>query len=115
MEPFLEDMKTLLGSKYPGFEIALFGHIGDGNLHLNIVKPTNLSDSEFFSKCKQVDPDMFKLIQKYNGSISAEHGIGLLKKDFLHFSRTNSEINIMKNIKKIFDPKNIMNPGKVLV
>lgn len=113
MEPFLVDMETLLNGKYPGFEIALFGHVGDGNLHLNIVKPKDLSNEEFFKKCKDVDPDMFRLLQKYHGSISAEHGIGLLKKDFLHFSRTQAEILLMKEIKKSMDPKNIMNPDKV--
>ncbi|WP_411824783.1 FAD-binding oxidoreductase [Leptospira sp. 'Mane'] len=114
MEAFLNDMQSLLSSKYQGFEIALFGHIGDGNLHLNIVKPKELSDSDFFQKCKQVDPEMFQLIQKYKGSISAEHGIGLLKKDYLGFSRSQTEIDSMRAIKAVFDPKGIMNPGKVL-
>lgn len=113
MEAFLADMESLLQEKYPGFEIALFGHIGDGNLHLNILKPEGLSKEKFFEICKKVDPDMFSLIQKYNGSISAEHGIGLLKKDFLHFSRSPLEIQIMKQIKQIFDPKGILNPGKI--
>ncbi|HMV45309.1 MAG TPA: FAD-linked oxidase C-terminal domain-containing protein, partial [Leptospiraceae bacterium] len=67
-----------------------------------------------FAACKKVDPDMFSLIQKHNGSISAEHGIGLLKKDFLSFSRSAEEIRLMKEIKNVFDPKGIMNPGKVL-
>lgn len=114
METFLKDLQSLLDAKYSGFEIALFGHIGDGNLHLNIVKPKELSDTEFFQKCKAVDPEMFGLIQKHKGSISAEHGIGLLKKDYLGFSRSAEEIAAMKSIKLVFDPKNIMNPGKVL-
>ncbi len=113
MENFLQEMQTLLKEKYKDFEIALFGHIGDGNLHLNILKPEHLSKEKFFELCKQVDPEMFSLIQKYRGSISAEHGIGLLKKDFLHFSRTPQEIEIMKQIKKIFDPRGILNPGKI--
>jgi FAD/FMN-containing dehydrogenase len=114
MEPFIKEMETLLSGKYPGFQIALFGHVGDGNLHLNILKPENLSDAEFFTQCKSVDPDMFTLIQKYHGSISAEHGIGLLKKDFLSFSRSQPEIEAMKSIKSIFDPKGLLNPGKIL-
>jgi glycolate oxidase subunit GlcD len=114
MEAFLKDMQALLDAKYSGFEIALFGHIGDGNLHLNIVKPKDLSDTEFFQRCKSVDPEMFSLIQKHKGSISAEHGIGLLKKDYLGFSRSPEEIATMKAIKQAFDPKNLMNPGKVL-
>lgn len=114
MEAFLKDMQALLDAKYSGFEIALFGHIGDGNLHLNIVKPKDLSDAEFFQRCKGVDPEMFALIQKHKGSISAEHGIGLLKKEYLGYSRSEAEISTMKAIKLAFDPKNIMNPGKVL-
>ncbi len=114
MEAFINEMETLLEKKYPGFEIALFGHIGDGNLHLNILKPSNLNDADFFNECKKVDPDMFTLIQKHGGSISAEHGIGLLKKDYLLFSRSAEEISLMKEIKKAFDPKGIMNPGKIL-
>lgn len=114
MEAFLDEMTALLTSKYQGFHIALFGHIGDGNLHLNIVKPKDLSDAEFFTQCKKVDPEMFTLIQKFKGSISAEHGIGLLKKDYLNFSRSESEIDTMRAIKLAFDPKGILNPGKVL-
>ncbi len=114
MESFLNDMQSLLDAKYQGFEIALFGHIGDGNLHLNIVKPKELTDTDFFQRCKSVDPEMFQLIQKHKGSISAEHGIGLLKKDYLGFSRSQEEIDTMKAIKAVFDPKGIMNPGKVL-
>lgn len=113
MEAFLKSMESLLEEKYPNFEIALFGHIGDGNLHLNILKPEEISNQDFFAACKQVDPEMFRLIQKHKGSISAEHGIGLLKKDFLGFSRSTHEIEYMKSIKKIFDPKGIINPGKI--
>ncbi len=113
MEAFLKEMDALLKEKYPDFESALFGHIGDGNLHLNILKPKAMADDVFFKACKEVDPMMFRLIQKYEGSISAEHGIGLLKRDFLIFSRTEEEIRLMKEIKKVFDPKNILNPGKI--
>ncbi|NBU97419.1 MAG: FAD-binding oxidoreductase [Spirochaetia bacterium] len=113
MKSFIEAMENLLKDKYPGFEIALFGHVGDGNLHLNILKPKDMKDEDFFTSCKTVDPLMFSLIQKYHGSISAEHGIGLLKKEFLGFSRSQSEIDYMKQIKKVFDPKGIFNPGKV--
>ncbi|MDX1958761.1 MAG: FAD-binding oxidoreductase [Leptospiraceae bacterium] len=114
MEPFLKSMEELLNVKYPGFEIALFGHIGDGNLHLNILKPKEMSNEDFFTSCKKVDPEMFALVKKHNGSISAEHGIGLLKKDFLNFSRSQTEIQLMRQIKSVFDPKGILNPGKVL-
>jgi glycolate oxidase subunit GlcD len=114
MEAFINSMQSILDEKYPGFEIALFGHIGDGNLHINILKPKNMQDDVFFASCKKVDPEMFELVKRHKGSISAEHGIGLLKKDFLEFSRSKQEIELMKQIKKVFDPKGVFNPGKIL-
>ncbi|MBL4574220.1 MAG: hypothetical protein JKY86_14295 [Gammaproteobacteria bacterium] len=67
----------------------------------------------FFEECAKVSDLVFEIVAKYGGSISAEHGVGLLKKPFLHYSRSAVEIAYMKGIKKIFDPKNIMNPGKL--
>lgn len=114
MEFFIQKMKELIEQKYQGYEIALFGHIGDGNLHINIVKPQNQGDNVFFDTCKQMDPLMFELIRSHKGSISAEHGIGLLKKDFLGYSRSGLEIDYMRDIKNVFDPGKILNPGKIL-
>lgn len=111
---FLQEVDTLVASAYPDFEIIWFGHIGDGNVHLNILKPIGLDKELFFEKCAKVSDLVFKIVEKYGGSISAEHGVGLLKKPYLHYSRSSSEIGYMKAIKKIFDPNNIMNPGKLL-
>lgn len=111
---FLQEVDKLLTSVYPDFEIIWFGHIGDGNIHLNILKPTSLEAEAFFEKCAKVSSLVFSIVEKYGGSISAEHGVGLLKKPFLHYSRSASEIDHMIAIKKIFDPNNIMNPGKLV-
>lgn len=111
---FLQAVETFVQASYPSFEIVWFGHIGDGNLHLNILKPQDLSAADFFAKCHQVSAQVFDITQKFGGSVSAEHGVGLVKKDFLHFSRSSAEINYMQAIKKAFDPNNIMNPGKML-
>jgi len=111
---FIKNLDTLLDSKYNELVVAWFGHIGDGNLHVNIPKPIGLSIQEFKSICDDLSEDIYKLIQKYEGSISAEHGVGLIKKKFLHFSKSPVEIELMKSIKKIFDPKGIMNPNKVI-
>jgi len=110
---FCSEMDAFFSSHYPGWEICNFGHIGDGNFHINIMKPDSVSKEEFLQKTHVVDHDLFKLVNKYKGSISAEHGIGLLKKDFLNYSRTQSEIAYFRAIKKIFDPKNLLNPGKI--
>ncbi|MWV15068.1 FAD-binding protein [Pseudomonas sp. L-22-4S-12] len=110
---FLHDIDRIVGDNYPDFEVIWFGHIGDGNLHLNILKPENLSKDEFFAKCAIVNQWVFETVQKYNGSISAEHGVGMTKRDYLHYSRSPAEIGYMKAIKAVFDPNGIMNPGKI--
>ncbi|MGB0496387.1 MAG: FAD-linked oxidase C-terminal domain-containing protein, partial [Kangiellaceae bacterium] len=100
-------------NNYPDFENIWFGHIGDGNLHLNILKPLDLDLEEFKTQCTQANPEIFNILKQFNGSISAEHGVGLLKKPYLHFTRSQEEIAIMKSIKLILDPKQILNPGKL--
>ena len=110
---FLKDIDAIVEANYPDFEVVWFGHIGDGNLHLNILKPENLSKDEFFAKCAVVNQWVFETVQKYNGSISAEHGVGMTKRDYLHYSRSAAEIAYMKAIKAVFDPNGIMNPGKI--
>ncbi|MDA7087562.1 FAD-binding oxidoreductase [Pseudomonas sp. SA3-5] len=110
---FLHDIDAIVAEHYPDFEIVWFGHIGDGNLHLNILKPENLSKDEFFAKCTTVNKWVFETVLKYKGSISAEHGVGMTKRDYLHYSRSAAEIGYMKAIKAVFDPNGIMNPGKI--
>jgi len=110
---FLKEIDAIVGEHYPDFEIVWFGHIGDGNLHLNILKPDNLSKDEFFAKCATVNKWVFETVEKYNGSISAEHGVGMTKRDYLTYSRSPVEIEYMKAVKAVFDPNGIMNPGKI--
>ncbi|MDC0221822.1 FAD-binding oxidoreductase [Gammaproteobacteria bacterium] len=111
---FLEASEALVSEAYPDFEIIWFGHIGDGNLHLNILKPANLAVEDFYKRCDEVSERVFDLVRKFGGSISAEHGIGMLKKPYLHYSRGVVELDYMKAIKQVFDPQNIMNPGKLV-
>mgnify|MGYP000185634133 CR=1 FL=1 len=110
---FLEAVETLVDAQYPDFEIIWFGHIGDGNLHLNILKPDDMDKDEFFAKCATVSTGVFEIVAKYGGSVSAEHGVGLLKKAYLPYSRSETEIALMRQVKQVFDPKGIMNPGKI--
>lgn len=110
---FIAELEETTRLQYPDLPVVIFGHIGDGNLHINISKPENLSREAFLDLCKQADPLLFDLVRKHRGSISAEHGVGLLKRDYLHFSRTAEEIEYMRKIKAIFDPNGIMNPGKI--
>jgi glycolate oxidase subunit GlcD len=110
---FLHELHASIREAYPSYRVAVFGHVGDGNLHVNVLKPEEISDADFWSECHAADSIVFKTVQRYRGSISAEHGVGLLKRDFLHFSRSAAEIEIMRGIKSVLDPKGIMNPGKI--
>lgn len=111
---FLKDVDRYVAESYPDFEVCWYGHIGDGNLHLNILKPQGMSVEEFMAQGHAMSPNIFSLVQERNGSISAEHGVGLLKKDFLGFSRSDAEISLMRGLKELFDPHQILNPGKLL-
>ena len=110
---FLTRLDQIVATHYPDFEVIWFGHIGDGNLHLNILKPDLLSQSDFAAACEQVNSLVFELVQELKGSISAEHGVGLLKKPYLGYTRSVEEIGYMRKIRKLFDPNQIMNPGKL--
>lgn len=110
---FLQEMNGILRKNYPHFEAVWFGHIGDGNLHINILKPEDMTADAFLTECKKVDEIMFEMIEKFSGSISAEHGVGVTKKAYLSHTRSNEEVMLMKQIKKAFDPDGILNPGKV--
>ena len=110
---FLKDIDDIVSANYPDFDVLWYGHIGDGNLHLNILKPETLAKEDFFAKCAVVNKWVFEIVDKYNGSISAEHGVGMTKRDYLQYSRSAAEIAYMKAIKAVFDPNGIMNPGKI--
>jgi len=114
LEAFCSELDSFFTARYPDWEICLFGHIGDGNLHVNVMKPDTLEKSQFLAHTKQADHDIFALVRKYGGSISAEHGIGLLKKDYLSYTRTPGELELLKALKRALDPNIILNPGKIL-
>ena len=114
LEPFVASMNELFKSKYPGIGVYMFGHIGDGNLHVNALKPDEMSREDFLKHAKDADKDLFALVQKHHGSVSAEHGIGLLKKEALRFSRTPAEMEIFRQLKRVMDPQGLLNPGKIL-
>ncbi len=110
---FINDIDSIVSTNYPDFEVCWFGHIGDGNLHLNILKPEAMGKDDFFNECQIVNKYVFETVQKYGGSVSAEHGVGMTKKPYLHYSRSETEIQYLREVKKVFDPNNIMNRGKI--
>jgi FAD/FMN-containing dehydrogenase len=111
--PFLHDMQTLLTQEYPHFDVVWFGHIGDGNLHINVLQPKDLDDSTFIAQCEHVTKLLAATLHRHGGSISAEHGIGLVKRAYLESTRSPAEILLMKGVRKVFDPNGILNPGKL--
>ncbi|TNF88760.1 MAG: FAD-binding oxidoreductase [Gammaproteobacteria bacterium] len=114
MPEFIEEVDALVASSYPDFEVCWYGHIGDGNLHLNILKPEALDGEAFYERCHAISPKIFEAVRKRDGSISAEHGVGLLKRDFLGFTRSDVDMALMARLKQVFDPNQVMNPGKLL-
>jgi FAD/FMN-containing dehydrogenase len=113
MPAFMAQTQALIGEAYPHFDVVWFGHIGDGNLHINVLKPDGTDDAEFLQQCEHVTKLLAKVLKDFDGSISAEHGIGLVKKGYLDSTRGPAEIALMKAVKHAFDPQGLLNPGKV--
>jgi len=110
---FLHDMQALLAHEYPQFEVVWFGHIGDGNLHINVLRPEELAEETFIAQCDHVTRLLAATLQRHGGSISAEHGIGLVKRAYLESTRSPAEIALMQGVRKVFDPNGTLNPGKL--
>lgn len=111
---FLQALDSIVSEHYPAFRVVWFGHIGDGNLHMNVLKPGDWDVERFHGACSDLSRRVFELVGEHQGSLSAEHGVGLLKRDYLEFSRSGPEIGLMRGVKAAFDPDGIMNPGKML-
>ena len=100
-----------IGNKY-GFSSVCYGHAGDGNLHINILKGT-MSDVDWNTKLKEGIKEIFELTVSLGGTISGEHGIGLVQKEYMFIKYSALHLNIMRGIKQVFDPNGILNPGKI--
>ncbi len=110
---FIAAIDAIVAAEYPDLRVVWFGHIGDGNLHLNILKPADSSVQQFVERCQRVNLRVFDVVRTYQGSISAEHGVGLTKKPYLDYTRSAAEISYLRAIKAVFDPCNVINPGKI--
>ena len=106
----LEGIKSI-GNKY-GFKSVCYGHAGDGNLHVNIIKG-DMTDESWNVEVTKGIHEIFELTVSLKGTLSGEHGIGFVQKNYMNIAFTNSHLLVMKNIKKVFDPNNILNPGKI--
>jgi FAD/FMN-containing dehydrogenase len=107
---FFQKANNAMSKVIPGVRFVSFGHIGDGNLHYNLTQPVDMSSKDFLAKWHDATNPMNDIVYGLNGSFSAEHGIGQLKRDELKLYRSKIEIGIMKMVKSALDPKGIMNP-----
>ena len=115
IETFVSQTNQLLEQYHPNIRMINFGHLGDGNLHYNVAAPKGIDASEFMKNhADQIQEIVYDQVDKFNGSMSAEHGIGQVKTGRLLKHRGEVAFNLMSQIKKSLDPNNIMNPGKVL-
>lgn len=111
---FVEQTNALLQDRFPGVQNIVFGHLGDGNLHYNVARAPDQTEAELLAKQAEVYAVVHDSVHAHGGSISAEHGVGQLKRDELPRYKSEVELGMMKRIKLALDPLKIMNPGKVL-
>jgi FAD/FMN-containing dehydrogenase len=106
---FAEECTAALKARWPAAHVSFYGHVGDSNVHICVS--TEYAPGE---DMHEVDRIVYRALGRYHGSISAEHGIGTLKRDYLHLSRTPEELALMRRLKQALDPRGILNPGKVI-
>jgi FAD/FMN-containing dehydrogenase len=111
---FIETTDALLQEAFPGCLNVTFGHLGDGNLHYNVSAPAHIAPDDFLKQQSEVNKVVHDSVHRFNGSISAEHGLGALKRDEIKRYKSAVELQVMQTIKQALDPHNLMNPGKVL-
>ena len=110
---FIEEATAVVVKKFPGARPVCFGHMGDGNLHFNFNAPPG-QDTAFAREWEEMQLTVHDIVKAYSGSISAEHGIGQMKRDVLPRYKSSEELDAMRALKAAFDPKNILNPGKTV-
>ena len=111
---FIEEANAAVKAFMPGARPLPFGHLGDGNIHYNVIQPEGADKAAFLERWGDTNEVVFAVVKKYAGSISAEHGIGVMKRDLLPSVKDPVAIELMRSLKRMLDPNGILNPGKVL-
>lgn len=111
---FIAEADAAVVAFMPGARPLPFGHVGDGNIHYNVAQPHNMAKADFLARWHEVNAVVFAVVRKHGGSISAEHGIGVMKRDLLPGVKDPVALDLMRTLKRTLDPNNILNPGKVL-
>jgi D-lactate dehydrogenase (cytochrome) len=111
---FIREADEAVVKLIPGARPLPFGHLGDGNIHYNVAQPVEADKAQFLERWHDVNKVVFDVVLKYGGSISAEHGIGIMKRDILPSIKDPVAMELMRALKRTLDPNGILNPGKVL-
>jgi FAD/FMN-containing dehydrogenase len=111
---FIEEANAAAVKLIPGARPLPFGHVGDGNIHYNITQPVGADKAEFLKRWDDMNDVVYKIVLKHGGSVSAEHGVGIVKRNYLPKIKDPVAYELMKTLKRALDPKGILNPGKVL-
>ena len=111
---FLTKADNLVKARLPGVRVCAFGHAGDGNIHFNLSQPVGANTETYLKNWDSISRAIHDLVMSIGGSFSAEHGIGQLKLSDMKRYKSNVELDLMRALKKVLDPFNIMNPGKVI-
>ena len=111
---FIEEANAAVVELIPGARPMPFGHVGDGNIHYNVNQPLGADKAQFLARWGDVNKVVFAVVKKYGGSISAEHGVGVMKRDILSEYKDPVAMDLMRDLKTMLDPNGILNPGKVL-
>ena len=111
---FINEASAAVIKLIPGSRPLPFGHLGDGNIHYNVAQPVGADKADFLNRWDEVNAVVFEVVAKHGGSISAEHGIGVIKRDLLPKVKDPVAFELMRTLKRTLDPKGILNPGKVL-
>ncbi len=111
---FLKEVEAAVTAAMPGARLVPFGHLGDGNIHCNVSQPEDADRAAFLTRWQEINAIVHAIVAAHHGSISAEHGIGQLKRDLLPSVKDPVALDLMRTLKATLDPKGILNPGKVL-
>jgi FAD/FMN-containing dehydrogenase len=111
---FLAEASSAMAALVPGARVAPFGHLGDGNIHFNVVAPEEMGTDAFLARAHEIMDGVAAVVRRHDGSFSAEHGVGALKAYLMEDWRGGAELDLMRRIKGAFDPAGLLNPGKLL-
>jgi D-lactate dehydrogenase (cytochrome) len=111
---FLKEVTAAVEAACPGIRPVPFGHLGDGNIHFNLTQPRDADKAAYLARWEDLSRIVHDIVAKHGGSISAEHGLGIMKSNEIKRYKSEVELEMMKGIKLALDPLGIMNPGKVI-